>query len=73
MKNNNYKNSRKAIFKESRCDKSPFCPVVKTCKAGAVNKVKLGFMKIQIHYDPSKCVGCGQCVSACPHGAFGLK
>lgn len=73
MKNNNYKNSGKAKFREERCDKSPFCPVARVCKAGAVSRIKLGFMKIDIDYDPAKCVGCGQCVSACPHGAFSMK
>jgi len=73
MKNKNYKSTGKAIFKESKCDKSPFCPVTKACKAGAVTRTKLGFLKIDIAYDKEKCVGCGQCVSACPHAAFEMK
>lgn len=32
---------KKAILNESRCDNSPFCPVVKVCPAKAVERVAL--------------------------------
>lgn len=73
MKNNKYKNSGKAVFKETKCDKSPFCPVTKACPTGAVSRIKLGFLKIDVAYDAAKCIGCGQCVKACPHAAFSMK
>lgn len=73
MKNNNYKGAGKARFKESQCDRSPFCPVVKSCPAGAVQKIKNGFLSIKIQYDPAGCTGCGCCVKACPHGAFSVR
>ena len=73
MKNNNYKGSGKAKFKESQCDRSPFCPVTKVCPTGAVKKIKESFLSIRIGYEPASCIGCGRCVKACPHGAFAVK
>ena len=73
MKNNNYKGSAKAKFKESQCDRSPLCPVAKTCPTGAVKKIKQGFLSIRVDYDPASCIGCGRCVKACPHGAFAVR
>ena len=73
MKNNNYKGSKKAVFKEAQCDRSPFCPVVKSCPTEAITKKKLGFMSIQVLYDSAKCIGCGNCVKACPHSAFAVR
>jgi Fe-S-cluster-containing dehydrogenase component len=73
MKNNNYKNSGKAIFKEAKCDKSHFCPVTKACPTNAVTRIKQGFMKIDIAYDAAKCIGCGNCIKSCPHAAFAMK
>lgn len=63
----------KARFIESKCDRSPLCPVAKVCPTGAVTKVKQGFLKIQVSYDAAKCIGCGKCVKYCPHGAFAMK
>ena len=73
MKNNNYKGKGKAIFKELKCDRSPFCPVIKACPTEAVTKKKLGFMSIQVSYDDTKCVGCGNCAKVCPHSAFAVR
>jgi len=73
MKNNNYRNTGKAMFKVAKCDKSPFCPVAKSCPTDAVSKIKQGFLKIDIAYDAAKCIGCGQCVRVCPHAAFAMK
>lgn len=73
MKNSNYKNFGKAKFKETLCDKSPFCPVTKACPTNAVTRIKQGFLKIDIAYDSAKCIGCGQCIKVCPHAAFALK
>lgn len=64
---------KKAIFKEARCDRSPFCPVAKVCPTKAVTLTKLGFLKIQVAYDASKCIGCGKCTQYCPHAAFVMK
>ncbi|MBP6491618.1 MAG: 4Fe-4S binding protein [Clostridia bacterium] len=64
---------KKAKFSESKCDRSPLCPVSRVCPTGAVTRVKEGFLKIRISYDESKCVGCGKCAKICPHAAFSLK
>lgn len=64
---------KKAVFKESKCDRSPFCPVTKVCPTGAAIKIKEGFLKIRVSYDPEKCIGCGKCIKVCPHAAFAMK
>ena len=64
---------KKAVFKESKCDRSPFCPVTRVCPTGAVTRIKEGFFKIRISYDAAKCIGCGKCTKVCPHKAFAMK
>lgn len=64
---------KKAKFNESKCDRSPFCPVARVCQTGAITRIKEGFLKTRILYDASKCVGCGKCTKVCPHAAFTMK
>lgn len=71
---------KKAILNESRCDNSPFCPVVKVCPAKAVERVggTGGFLGIfggggTVAINADKCTGCGACVPYCPHGAVSMK
>lgn len=30
-------------------------------------------MKQNVFFDPEKCLGCGVCVQACPHGCIALE
>ena len=64
---------KKAKFNESKCDRSPFCPVARVCPTEAVTIKKEGFFKNRIVYDAAKCVGCGKCEKVCPHAAFAVK
>lgn len=67
------KKTSKAVFKESKCDNSPFCPVARVCPTGAVTRMKEGLLKSRIAYDPEKCIGCGKCTTVCPHAAFAMN
>ena len=55
------------MFDETVCDRSPFCPVVRTCPTGAMYIDRRTFAPA---FDESKCTGCGKCVASCPHGAI---
>ena len=65
-----------AKLKKNRCDKSPLCPAKRICPLDAITQKKKGFLKLSADYpeiDQSKCMGCGICVDACPHGAIYMK
>lgn len=65
--------AKKAVLTRSKCDHSPFCPVKRVCPVQAITQKK-GFLKADYpEIDPAKCVGCGKCVSVCPHGAVVMK
>jgi NAD-dependent dihydropyrimidine dehydrogenase PreA subunit len=71
---------KKAVLNSSKCDNSPFCPVVKICPAKAAERLggAGGFLGIfggggQVAINGSKCTGCGVCVQYCPHGAVTMK
>ncbi|MTI49482.1 4Fe-4S binding protein [Sporosalibacterium faouarense] len=64
---------KKAIINETRCDQSPFCPVVKSCPVNAIKQEKLGFFKAKTpKVDHDICIGCEKCVRYCPHGAVNI-
>lgn len=71
---------KKAVLNVSRCDNSPFCPVMKVCPAKAFSRTggKGGFWAIfggggTVTFDPAKCTGCGVCVQYCPHRAVIMR
>lgn len=65
------KKNKKAVINQNKCDKSPFCPVKRVCPVGAVNQA--GFFGGQITINDEKCIGCGKCISYCPHQAVFMK
>lgn len=46
------------------------CPAKKACRTKAI--IKMGLDEEAI-VKPSDCMGCGDCLEACPHGALTLK
>lgn len=71
---------KKAVLNETRCDNSPFCPVMKVCPAKALERTGgtpafFGLFRVggKVSLDPAKCTGCGLCVQYCPHGAVTMK
>ena len=66
------KMAKKAFVNQSRCDGLPTCIVKFICPAKAVSQ-KMGFLGGKASVDAEKCVGCGKCVSACPHGALSMR
>jgi NAD-dependent dihydropyrimidine dehydrogenase PreA subunit len=68
-----------ALVDKSRCDRSPFCPVMRVCPVKAVTLSSpsektpmggfLGFGGGEITIDSARCTGCGKCVDYCPMGA----
>jgi len=50
------------------CRACPDPPCAASCPTGALKPRKGG----GIVFDPVKCVGCGNCVKACPYGALML-
>ncbi|WP_422486655.1 4Fe-4S binding protein [Gudongella sp. DL1XJH-153] len=70
QKRNNKKSSGKskiAKIIESKCDRSPFCPVKRVCPTGAVERA--GFFMGKVVINDEKCIGCGKCIQICPHKA----
>jgi NAD-dependent dihydropyrimidine dehydrogenase PreA subunit len=71
---------KKAVLNESKCDNSPFCPVVKVCPVKAATRAGGGggFLGMfggggKVAIDAAKCTGCGVCVQYCPHGAVTMR
>lgn len=64
---------KKAKVNPAACDRSPFCPVVRVCPVGAVSMSGGFFNRSAPVVDPDKCIGCGKCVTVCPHGAVTMK
>ena len=61
---------KKAVINESRCDQSPFCPVVRVCPVKAVKQKKISFFRADTpKVDHEACIGCEKCINYCPHGA----
>ena len=57
------------VINESKCDKSPFCPVVRICPFDAVTQEGGFFSKGFPKIDEDKCTSCEKCVAYCPMGA----
>lgn len=57
---------KKAIINNSKCDKSPFCPVKRICPVNAVTQQGNFFRSETPVVDSEKCIGCGKCVTVCP-------
>jgi Fe-S-cluster-containing hydrogenase component 2 len=64
---------KKAKLNETRCDKAPYCGAKRTCPVGAIEYVKEGLFSGKIVINQEKCIGCSQCVAACPHNAISMK
>lgn len=61
---------KKAVIDHNRCDKSPFCPVVRICPVNAVKQERIGLFKAGVpKVDHDICTGCGKCVNYCPQQA----
>ncbi|GAB4263715.1 MAG: hypothetical protein Kow00122_19600 [Thermoleophilia bacterium] len=52
------------------CQACATCAARKACRTKAI--VKMGRDE-QAVVKPSDCMGCGDCVDACPHGAVSMK
>lgn len=63
---------KKVKLNSELCDSRPFCPARVICPAGAIEYNKTGIFSGIISVNEEKCVGCGKCVSRCPHGALKL-
>jgi Fe-S-cluster-containing hydrogenase component 2 len=61
---------KKAKLIVDRCDNSPFCGAKRACSVGAIEYKKTGIFSGNIVINEEKCIGCGKCVSACPHNAI---
>lgn len=72
-KNNKSKTNKnkKAFIIEAKCDRSPFCPVKRVCPTGAVQRA--GFFMGQVTINDEKCIGCGKCITVCPHNAVTFR
>ena len=57
--------SKRTQFQPGQCMQCEDPPCVAACPVGATDKRADGVVGI----DPEKCIGCGNCVPACPYGA----
>ncbi|MBN2794182.1 MAG: 4Fe-4S binding protein [Clostridia bacterium] len=62
-----------AVINESKCDRSPFCPVKRICPVGAVTQEGGFFRSKAPKIDKQKCIGCNKCVRVCPMGAVSMQ
>lgn len=61
---------KKAVIDKAKCDRSPFCPVKRSCPVNAVKQNVKGFFRADApEVDHDACIGCGKCISYCPMGA----
>lgn len=63
---------KKVRLDKARCDSKPFCPAKGMCPEGAIEFKRTGFIFGDIVINDRKCIGCGRCVSVCPHGALSI-
>ncbi|NBG88254.1 4Fe-4S binding protein [Isachenkonia alkalipeptolytica] len=61
---------KKAVIKESTCDKSPFCPAKRVCTVNAIDRSS--FLK-PFKVIAERCIGCGKCINVCPQRAIIMK
>lgn len=71
-----------AVIHNERCDRSPFCPVMRVCPVGAVSMTRtkgasgfgdfFGLASGEVKIDEEKCTGCGKCVAYCPMRAVSM-
>ena len=68
--------SKIAYIEPNRCDRSPFCPAVRSCPAGAIKKIPgkgiMAFLGRGYEIDKEKCTGCMVCVNNCPMSAINM-
>ena len=62
-----------AVIDNSRCDKSPFCPVKRVCPVKAVTQKGSIFTSEVPVVNDELCIGCGVCEKYCPMGAVKMK
>lgn len=66
----------KAYIDPNRCDRSPFCPALRSCPAHAIvmkgGSGLFGFGGLPT-VDADKCTGCARCTQFCPHNAIRMK
>ena len=68
--------SKVATIIQERCDRSPFCPALRSCPAGAITKLPgkgvMSFFGGGYEIDKEKCTGCKICINNCPMGAIDM-
>jgi len=68
------KTKKKAVISANKCDNSFLCPAKRICSTGAITQKSKWIVFIEeTKIEKDKCIGCGQCVSACPHRAIKMK
>lgn len=68
------KTKKKAVINASKCDNSFLCPAKRICSTGAITqKSKWLIWTKETKIDQDNCIGCGKCVSVCPHQAIKMK
>jgi len=63
-----WRDDSRGVFVPILCDQCTDAPCVLVCPTAALSQDAGGV----VQYDPTRCVGCGECVNACPIGAISL-
>lgn len=64
-----HKKSGSTVLSPARCRQCERPPCAEACPQGALSKGEDG---VVVH-DPDKCVGCLECIIACPYGSIHLE